>query len=214
MLSPLLVVRAAPFLPAFLRRQESTRPAISRAPSTFTTSRPSRVAVGHQQRPQTSVARLDSCLRPLPSFLRQESVRHSCCALPSFAAQAGIHSDLNISRAPSTLTTSRPSRRSGHARPQESSIHVGVHSVAVVLSVPSFLLPLPSFLRRQESTRPAISRAPSTFTTSRPSRVTTPSDINSALEHLSLAWIPACAGMTEVRERASGATTGQRCSGR
>ena len=30
------------------------------------------------------------------------------------------------------------------------------------------------------------------FTTSRPSRVTTPSDIHSALEHLSLGWIPAC----------------------
>ena len=68
------VIPAAPSV--ILRRQESTRPAISRAPSKFTTSRPSRVATPSDIHSASNIRRsLDSCLLPLPSFLRRQNPR-------------------------------------------------------------------------------------------------------------------------------------------
>ena len=211
-------------VPSFLHRQESTRPATSRAPSTFPTSRPSRRS-GHA-RPLLVVRAVRSVI---PTQAGIHVTCHRACALHvhDVASKPPVRScspPLGRSCCPFRHSCAGRNPRDLPSRVHPPRLRHRVQAASQrrrtstapsnICRSPGFLRPLPSFLRRQESTSPAISRAPSTFTTSCPSHVTTPSGINSALEHLSLAWIPAYAGMTEVRERASGATTGQRCSGR
>ncbi len=234
---------SAPSLPSFLRRQESTRPAISRAPSTFTTSRPSRVTTPsdiHSALKHLSRAWIPACCpfrhscgpfrhscagrnpRDLPSRARPPRSRHrvqaasqrrrtsiapsNICRAPGFLpaapsvipgapsvipAQAGIHATCHLARSLHVHDVASKPRHNAVGHPQRPQTSVA-RLDSCLRPLPSFLAPLPSFLRRQESTRPTISRAPSTLSTSRPSHATTPSGINSALEHLSLGWIPAC----------------------
>ena len=206
-------------------------------------SKPRHNAVGHPQRPRTSVARLDSCLLVIPaqagihatcprvrpprsrrrvqaaSQRRRTStapsnicsppgpIRHSCRPLPSF-----------LRRQESTLDLR-------HLRNPRAPCALHVHDVASKPSVHSALehlsrawIPACGPFRHScagrnprdlpSRARPPRSRRRVQAASQRRRTSTAPSNI------LSRAWIPACAGMTEVRERASGATTGQRRSGR
>ena len=178
-------------LPSFLRRQEPTarRRSIPPPPTPGGTRTGRRLAGARRG----AGGRLDSCLRRNDGkeAWRGLGARHS--EIPAPLSSPHPRSLLRHTRAPP-----RVSRRAQHPSPSTPPLHP-----ATSMPPPSFLPPLPSFLRRQEPTARRRSIPPPPTPGGAQTALGQAVGLPGRVAALEVAWIPACAGMTErKRERA------------